>query len=193
MLQTLDNIDRSIFLFINGNHNAFSDQLWFIITNIPTWIPLYLLILVAIIWYYRADAVWVILSILLVILLSDQFTSSFMKPFFGRLRPCHESGWSDMVHVVNQCGGRFGFASGHAANSFGIATFVWLIFRFKSGLVRLMFVWAGFVAFSRIMVGVHYPGDVIVGAIVGAFFGWFVYRLLAGLYFRIRVQPLVKD
>ncbi len=193
MLETLDNIDRILFLYFNGMHGECSDHFWQVATNIPTWVPLYLLILIAFIWYYRADSVWVILCALLVILLSDQFTSAFMKPFFGRLRPCHEPGFNSLVHVVKQCGGRYGFASGHAANSFGIATFTWLMFRYRSRLVQLIFIWAALVAFSRIMVGVHYPGDIIVGALVGAFFGWFVYRLLATIYFKINIQPLVKD
>jgi undecaprenyl-diphosphatase len=193
MLQVLDKIDRIIFLYLNGMNTPLSDQIWYTITNIPTWIPLYLLILMAVIWHFRWDAIWVIASLLLVVLLSDQFTSSFMKPFFGRLRPCHEPEWSHLVHVVKYCGGKFAFASGHAANSFGIATFVFLIFRFKSSWIKLLFLWAALVAYSRIMMGVHYPGDIIAGAAIGIFFGWLVYRLLEGLYFRIKVQPLVKD
>jgi undecaprenyl-diphosphatase len=106
---------------------------------------------------FKKDSMYMIAGMLLVVLISDQFTSSFMKPYFGRLRPCYDPQIASMVHVVKSCGGRFGFASGHSANSFGIAIFVWLVFRHYDKSFFAMFLWAFFVAFSRIMVGVHYP------------------------------------
>jgi undecaprenyl-diphosphatase len=95
--------------------------------------------------------------------------------------------------VVKKCGGQFGFASGHAANSFGIAMFTWLTFRSYWKGTWLMFLWAAFVAFSRIMVGVHYPGDIIVGSLIGLFFGWLIFKLLEQIYFRIRLMPIIKN
>jgi undecaprenyl-diphosphatase len=142
---------------------------------------------------FKKDSLYLIMGILLVILASDQFTSSFMKPFFERLRPCHDLEIGQLVHVVKKCGGQFGFASGHSANSFGIAMFAWLTFRSYWKGTWLMFLWAAFVAFSRIMVGVHYPGDIIVGSLIGLFFGWLIFKLLEQIYFRIRLMPIIKN
>lgn len=193
MLEFLDTLDKKIFLYLNQYHNETSDVMWQTITNIPTWIPLYIFILLMMIIVFKKDSLYMIMGILLVILISDQFTSSFMKPFFERLRPCHDLEIGQLVHVVKKCGGQFGFASGHSANSFGIAMFTWLTFHSHWKGAWLMFVWAAFVAFSRIMVGVHYPGDIIVGSLVGMFFGWLIFKLLEQIYFRIKLMPIIKN
>lgn len=193
MLESLDNIDRSIFLFFNEMHSSWSDQFWQTITNIPTWIPLYVLLLIFIIKTFRKDSIYLIAGLLLVVLVCDQFTSTFMKPYFARLRPCHNPELGMLVHVVKSCGGQFGFASGHACNSFGIAMFTWMTFKNRWPWTWLIFVWAFTVAFSRIMVGVHYPGDIIVGGLLGVFFGWILFRLTEILYFRFRLLPLIRN
>ena len=174
-------------------HSGYSDKFWLFVTNTTSWIPLYVLLLALIIKIFRRDSVSVIASILLVILFSDQFTSGFMKPFFERFRPCHNPAIQNLVHVPGKCGGLYGFASGHAANSFGIAMFIWLIFRSYSRWAFIMFLWAFTVAYSRIAIGVHYPGDIIVGGLVGVFFGWLVFVLLQEIYFRIKLEPLIKN
>ena len=121
MLDWLDYIDKQLFLFLNSLNSPLSDRMWYLITNIPTWIPLYILLLFFVIKVFKKDSIYLIAGLLLVILCSDQLTSAFMKPFFGRLRPCHDAEIGQLVHVVKKCGGQFGFASGHSANSFGIA------------------------------------------------------------------------
>lgn len=193
MLDWLDHIDKQLFLFINSFHSPTSDQIWIWITNIPSWIPLYILFLVFIIIVFKKDSIFVIIGLLLVILVCDQFTSSFMKPFFGRLRPCHDPEIGNLVHVANKCGGQFGFASGHSSNSFGIAMFIWLIFRSYWKWTWAIFIWAFAVAFSRIMVGVHYPGDIIVGGLIGAFFGWLLFKTVSEIYFKFKLEPLIKN
>ena len=193
MLEWLDQLDKQIFLYFNAFNSPHSDQIWIWITNIPTWIPLYILLLFFVIKVFKIDSLYVIAGLLLVILASDQFTSSFMKPFFGRLRPCHDLEIGYLVHVAKNCGGQFGFASGHSANSFGIAIFTWLVFRSYWSGTWLIFIWAITVAFSRIMVGVHYPGDILVGGFVGTFFGWLIFKLLDESYFRIKLEPLIKN
>ncbi len=193
MLDWIDHIDKQIFLYFNSLHSPLSDQIWIWITNIPTWIPLYVLLLFFVIKIFKTDSLYIIAGLLLVILASDQFTSSFMKPFFARLRPCHDLEIGHLVHVAKKCGGQFGFASGHAANSFGIAIFTWMIFRSYWRWTWLIFIWAIAVAFSRIMIGVHYPGDILVGASVGVFFGWLIFKLVNEAYFRIKLEPLIKN
>ncbi len=193
MLELLDKIDKDVFLYFNSMHNSSSDEFWQFTTDVPTWIPLYALILVLMIWKYKKDSMFLVAGILLVILVSDQFTSTFMKVFFARPRPCYDQEIGHLVHIVNACGGMYGFASGHSANSFGIAMFTWLVFRHHWRSTGLMFVWAFLVASSRIMVGVHYPGDILVGGMLGAFFGWLIFKILEEVYFRVKLAPLIKN
>lgn len=191
MIEWLDQIDKEVFLYINSFHNPVSDNIWMWITNIPTWIPLYIMLIVIIIKVFKQDSIYIIASILLVILASDQFTSTFMKPFFGRFRPCYDPEIGNLVHVANKCGGQYGFASGHSANSFGIAMLIWLVFKRYWRWTWLIFLWAFTVAFSRIMVGVHYPGDIIVGGLVGAFFGWLIFTMVSQIYFKINKKSII--
>lgn len=193
MLDWLDYIDKQLFLFLNSLNSPLSDWVWHLITSIPTWIPFYILLLFFIIKVFKKDSIYLIVGILLVILCSDQFTSSFMKPFFGRLRPCHDDEIGQLVHIVKKCGGQFGFASGHSANSFGIAMFIWMVFRYYWKWTWLIFVWASVVAFSRIMVGVHYPGDIITGGLVGIFFGWMLFKITEEVFFKIKLEPIIKN
>jgi len=193
MLDWLDHLDKQLFLFFNALHTPTSDQIWIWITNIPSWIPLYILLLFFVIKVYKQNSVYMILAIALVILTCDQFTSSFMKPFFERLRPCYDPEIGSLVHVADKCGGQFGFASGHSANSFGIAMFTWMIFKSYWKWSWMIFIWAATVAFSRIMVGVHYPGDILVGGLIGLLFGWLIFKLLDKVYFRIKRERIIKN
>jgi len=96
-----------------------------------------------------------------------------MKPFFERFRPSKDPELQHLVHIVNEYrGGRFGFASSHAGNSFALAIFIFQIFKERYGWVKWMFLWAAVVSYSRIYLGVHYPGDIIVGASIGLLMGW---------------------
>jgi undecaprenyl-diphosphatase len=96
-----------------------------------------------------------------------------MKPVFARFRPSQEPTLEGLVHLVNGYkGGLYGFASSHAANTFGIAFFVWLTLRAHYRWIILIFAWAAFMTYTRIYLGVHYPGDIIVGAVVGFGSGW---------------------
>ena len=115
------------------------------------------------------------------------------KNVFQRLRPCFAEDLIGLVHYVSLPGGKYGFVSSHAANSFGIAIFVWLIFKSYWKWTWILFFWASIIAYSRIAIGVHYPGDIIIGGLVGVFFGWIVFILLREIYFRIKLEPLIKN
>ena len=192
MIDKIDQLDKQLFLLLNGIHSEFSDNFWATVTDTNFWVPLYALLLVVLIYLFKKDSPWAIVAIVLVIVSSDLFTSAFMKPFFARLRPCYDPVIGNLVHVVLGCGGKYGFASGHAANSFGLATIVWLLLRHRWPWIRIGFVWAAMVAYSRIAVGVHYPTDIITGAAVGIAFGRLWFSAMDNLYFRIRLKPYIR-
>ena len=193
MIEWLDQLDKAIFLILNSLYSDVSDKVWLLITNIPTWIPLYVLIFFLFIKVFKKDSFYLILGLLLVVLVCDQFTSGFMKPFFERPRPCHDAEIGHLVHIANKCGGQFGFASGHSANSFGIAMFVWMVFRSYWKWTWLIFVWAAVVAYSRIAIGVHYPADILVGGLLGIFFGFLIFKLTSELFFKIKKATFIKN
>ena len=133
-----------------------------------------LVVRILIFWRFRLRGIAGIVLIIIAIGLSDYITSGIMKPFFERLRPCHNPEISYMVHLVSNCGGKYGFASGHAANSFALASSLFLIYRKQIKYLGWMYLWASIVAYSRIYVGVHYPFDVITGALIGIVFSIFI-------------------
>ncbi len=147
------------------------------ITGKYEWIPLYAIIIFFIIKQFGWRSITVLLAIALVITLSDQLASGLFKPFFQRLRPCHEPALQALVHLPGKCGGKYGFASSHASNTFGLAVFLVLLWRNKSPWIYLFLLWAAVVAYSRIYVGVHYPADILVGAILGVIAAKLVFTL----------------
>lgn len=177
MLHSLDELDRQLFLFLNGFHTEWLDELMYWITNKYTWFPLYLLLIVLLIKKYRIRGLVMCLGMVLAVGISDQITSGWMKPFFGRLRPCQVPDIQSVVHLVAGCGGKYGFASSHASTTFALATVVWLMLRSWSASFGWVFAWSAIVAYSRVYVGVHYPLDILVGAMIGFIVGWLVYGL----------------
>jgi undecaprenyl-diphosphatase len=172
MIDTLKSIDQSLFLFLNGLHCDFLDPLFFYGTKTTTWIPLYLLLLFLVIRRYKWRALWVVLFAALMILFSDQISNVF-KAWVARPRPTHEPG-IDVLHTVNgYLGGKYGFYSAHASSNMAIAVFSIMLlgrpFRYFS---LLMFGYAFFMSYTRIYLGVHYPGDIIAGWIAGGLIGW---------------------
>lgn len=194
MIDTLDSFDKQLLLFLNGLHNSFFDPIMWWVSSTILWIPFYLFLLVYLIkqtspqtrkdWLTQTGIL--VVSISLAILLADQISSGFFKPFFERLRPSHNPEIMDLVHVLTKPngeiyrGGQFGFVSSHAANSFAIAWFVGLILRNKKAWT-LMVLWAALVSYSRIYLGVHYPGDILGGTIIGILSGtaaaWVYHKL----------------
>jgi undecaprenyl-diphosphatase len=177
MIEVLNDIDQQCLLWLNGHHSAFFDQFMFFASAKFVWIPLYAVILGFIIWKYRWKSLWIILAVVVLITLSDQI-ANVLKYSVKRLRPCKDPEIGHLVYLVNNyCRGAFGFVSGHAANTFALATFVSLLFR-KRWVTFSIIIWAIMVSYSRIYLGVHYPGDVICGAILGTILGIGVYALL---------------
>lgn len=147
-----------------------------LITRKETWIPFYAIILWYFIRNYRSKSIIIMLFLSLLILLSDQ-SSLLIKNLVERFRPVHDPEIQHLVHNVLRKGSEFGFVSSHAANVFGILTFTSKIFKNRS-YWWLMFFWALLISYSRIYSGVHYPGDILGGAIVGWISGLIMFRML---------------
>ena len=177
MIDMLVEFDKKLFLFLNDFHSGSWDFLMWHISEKFTWVPVYLFLVYLIIRRYGLKSLWVLVFIALTVTLCDQLSVHGFKDVFKRLRPCHDPSISHLVHTVNnKCGGQYGFVSSHAANYFGIAVFLSHIFR-NTWVVFTLIVWAGLVAYSRVYLGVHYPGDILGGALLGAFIGWFIFLI----------------
>ena len=178
MIEFIKSIDLTLLDLINGAGRPFLDPIMIFLSAKFVWIPLYLY-LVFLLYAQYGKRFWIpLLFILISLTLSDQFTSSFMKPYFQRLRPCLDQSLAIVVEVVKGCGGKYGFASSHAANTMGLAVFYLMLLKTKKKILAYaIFTWALMVGYSRAYLGVHYPGDVIVGFLVGGFFGYLCYQL----------------
>lgn len=175
-MEWIKQLDQSLFLFLNSFHNDFWDKAMTLFTSREIWIPFYLLIVYLIIKTFKRNAVYILIMIGLSIALSDQF-SGLIKMTVQRLRPTHDPGLKDLVHYIYTKGGQFGYFSAHAANSFTIAVLTSKLF--KNHLFSIMiFSWAVLVSYTRIYLGLHYPGDVLTGWIWGILTGLGFYQLI---------------
>jgi len=160
--------DKYITLAINNTYSPLFDSVMVFVSKIAVWIPLYLAVLVAIIYRYKKDwkkILLIIAALVLTVVLTDQI-SCLIKDSVCRLRPCHDESIADSVRVIVSKGGLYGFVSSHAANVFGFALLTSMIFR-KHWYTILIFVWATIISFSRIYLAKHFLGDVLCGALVG--------------------------
>ena len=187
MIEYLNGIDADALLAVNGLHDMFQDAFWWMVT--AKWSSLLLVLALAWILLHqnRRHALLVLAMLVLSILVADQVSSGLIKHLVERLRPTHDPSLESMVHVINGYrGGLYGFVSSHAANSFAIATLLALVMRHR--VVTLsMFTWALLQCYSRVYLGVHYPGDILGGIIVGVLAGWLVWQLMRWIERRWRI------
>jgi undecaprenyl-diphosphatase len=177
-MEELLKMDTDLLLFFNSLHADWLDPVAIIVTKTEAWIPLYLFLVYLLIRNYKKEAWMPVVGIAVTILLADQITSGLMKPYFARLRPSQEPALQGLIHLVNGYkGGSFSFASSHAANTLGTATFFWLFFRSQYRWIWLLFIWAFIMTYTRLYLGVHYPTDILVGGIIGILSGWAGYSL----------------
>lgn len=179
----LISLDSEVFLWLNSHHAHFWDFFMKTVTGKLIWGGMYLSILFAL---YKAFGLkvmfFVFIGTCIAVLFADQVTASLLRPWLSRLRPAHpDNPISELVHIVDgKRGGPYGFPSSHAANTFAVATLLSYVFknlRFTIGI----FIWALLNCYSRIYLGMHYPGDLIVGSIIGFSFGlliWFLIKLV---------------
>ncbi len=181
MLQQLIEWDKSLFLLLNNTHTPFWDNFMWIYTNKLTWIPLIVSLLIILYRKHWREATLVVLALALTITLCDQFSSSLCKPFFARLRPAQDPEFSQFVEIVNGYrGGRYGFISSHASNAVGAVTLLALIFRNRL-FAYTGIVWATLNCYTRIYLGVHYPGDILAGALAGFTIALIMYKVYNGV------------
>ena len=184
----LERLDQDITLTMNSWNSEITDSIWIFFSDIPVWIPLYILIAGFAIWKLGwKKGCLAIAAALLTFTFCDQF-SNFIKALTERLRPLHDPYMlNNGLHILEH-GGKYGFFSAHAANAFGLATSTLIalkldrIHRYR-GYATFMYIWASLVALSRIVVGKHFLGDVIVGISVG---------LTAGIIFGYSARLLIK-
>lgn len=184
-INLLDALDKRLMLYLNYDGGGMMDDLCQVLSSRLLWVlPALLFVAYAFRRWHYAKAIIAVLCAAVTVVLCDQISSSVIKPMFMRLRPSHCIGLETMLHYVDDYrGGIYGFVSSHAANAFGIVTFVSLLLRRRWVTISL-FVLASCVGYSRIYLGVHYPGDVLAGALLGCAIGYGMYavylRLMGG-------------
>jgi undecaprenyl-diphosphatase len=190
-LNMLHEWDVELFLFLNSFHNPFLDQVMYYASERLTWVPLYAFLLYFFIKEYGKRAYLMVFMVIILILLADQI-SVYLKNHFERPRPCHELLLKGWVHLVrDKCGGKFGFVSSHAANTFALAFYVVMLRgTMNHWLSIVMICYAVFVSFSRIYLSAHYPGDVLAGAFLGFLCSLFTWCLFC--IFETKISEKIK-
>jgi undecaprenyl-diphosphatase len=178
-MENLSRIDSDLFLFLNGLHTDWMDKVMVLITDMWAWFPIYLLLIYWTVKQYGKRFWWIILAVALVVLLADQLASHVCKPVFQRLRPCFNTDFQDLIHLPKGvAGGRYGFVSSHAANTFGVAVFLTSVLKkYNPWTAIVVFLWAVLSSYSRIYIGYHYPGDIFCGALLGVLVGLILWKV----------------
>lgn len=176
-METLIELDKSLFLFLNNLGTPFFDQLWLVITNKWSSIPLYMLFMYLLYKNFGLQKTIITLVVVaLMITISDQLSYA-VKHAVMRSRPCGDESLQGLGRFITRCGS-YGYFSGHATSSFALAIFLGLTLRqYYRYIFGLLILWAFVVSYSRIYVGVHFPGDVLTGMIVGTLIGIACYKL----------------
>jgi membrane-associated phospholipid phosphatase len=192
--QKLLHWDHDLFVQLNGQWtNPFFDTLMPFLRNSITWIPLYLFLLVLVLVNFRKKAYWWILFFLVTVALTDMTGTNFFKHGFHRIRPCNNPDLLAHLRLLVPCPGGFSFISNHAANHFGMATFLLLSFRhLLNNWIWLVFLWAAVISYAQVYVGVHYPSDIAGGMVLGIFYGTltgFVFNKYFGLHHPVPDHP----
>ena len=172
-MESLLQLDQSVFYFINQDcKNVFLDWLLPYWRNKLFWMPLYLILLVALLKTFKQKSWWIIGGLLLTVGVADSTSSHLIKKQFQRIRPCNQEGFKETAHLLVPCGSGYSFTSSHATNHFAIAFFLILTIGMRWRWLRFpLFFWALSIALAQVYVGVHYPFDVLVGGMLGTFIG----------------------
>ncbi len=180
MLDKILQWDRDTLIYLNGLGIEEYDAFWSAVTNIFTWTPLFVLFFILIFWKFsRKEALYVTLTIIALIIFILVATD-LTKEFYERLRPNNNTQINSIIRVIKNPAG-FSFFSGHASSSFSITTLIVLFLRKRIKWSWIFYVWPLLFALSRIYLGVHYPVDIIVGAMVGILSALAFYKIYTGI------------
>ena len=190
-LQRLIDIDKLVMLALNGSDSLYMDGVMKIYTSTSVWIPVALVLLFVVLKNNSPrTAILAVLTVALTIVAADQMSSHLIKPLVARLRPCNDPTIMHLIDTVNGYrSGGYSFTSSHACNSFGIFTIVSLLIRNRALSLSLL-LWASINSFSRIYLGVHFPGDILCGAILGTAIGAVIYLLYSFIRKRIEYSSV---
>lgn len=179
-MEQLLQLDQTLFTFINqACKNGFLDWLLPYWRNKLFWIPFYLLLLVLLLSIFGKKSGWLIGGLLLTVGVADMTSSHLVKEQIQRIRPCNQVGFKETTHLLVPCGSGYSFTSSHATNHFALAFFLILTIGKRWGWIRLpLFLWALSIALAQVYVGVHYPLDVLAGAVLGIFISCFMVYFL---------------
>lgn len=169
-------IDHYLFSLINESmSSSFLDPLMVGWRNEYIWLPLYVFLVAFIMVNFKKQSYWLIFFMILNFAATDFISSSIVKPSVHRARPCHENSNMEHVRLLVPCGSGYSFTSSHATNHFGLAFFLIFVLRgLRKHLILPLFLWAFLVAYAQVYVGVHYPLDVIGGALLGVLIAYFM-------------------
>jgi len=177
LFETLATWDKSWFLSINNLHSNWMDHFMWLMSETIVWLPFFLLFIYQLIKNRKVGSLFILLTFALLIAFTDQVASSVFKPLVCRLRPTHDPDLANLVHIVhNYKGGHYGFFSSHAANVFAFAGLSLLFVRNWIYSVCII-LWAALISYSRIYLGVHFPLDILSGAIFGILSSYGFYYL----------------
>lgn len=184
MLEQLIHYDQEAFLFINRViSNSVFDWLMPLLRNPYTWAPLYLFLFIFLIRHYKKKGMVMLVFLTLTFALADFTSSTVIKYEVMRIRPCNDVDFKEHVKTRVRCGSGFSFPSSHATNHFAIGIFLLTIFRKRwKHIIWLSIGWAASISFAQVYVGVHYPIDILAGAVLGSLIGFTVAS--AFLYFQ---------
>ena len=173
-------LDYQLMLFINRVFiHPYMDNISLFMRESVFHIPIYVFVILYAFEVYGKKAIWWLIAGVALIGFCDFVSSHFIKEFFNRPRPCRDPFMAGNIRLLAKyCGGNGSFTSSHAVNHFAFATYVFLTLRSFSPWFKLLFLWAGLIAYSQVYVGVHYPSDVIAGALLGSLFGWLYARIV---------------
>ncbi|MEM9363816.1 MAG: phosphatase PAP2 family protein [Bacteroidota bacterium] len=189
MLDQLLSWDQELLLYLNNLGSPTFDPFWFFVTRINSWIPLFVLFIALFLIKFPRKHALRQTVLLGTFVFAITGLCNFVKTNVGRLRPCNDDAINEFMRILHTPSD-FSFFSGHASSSFGVTVLVFLLLRKKVKWAAILFIWPILFSYSRLYLGVHYPLDVLVGALVGALLAWIFYKGYNYLFHSTQGKPV---